>query len=227
MLRVVAANDFLAPGSGGAGVAIDRLFNRVFKLEFVNDVKIICYKANQLENNLSRLSSNSIYELWGGIPLPFWNNSDGLVLVRYKLIKKRLDEIRPNIIVIGSPTILTRQVAKYATLNNIPFIYISQTQPEVLFLYFQKIFGKKLTNSLVNYFQNLIFKVFSKAALFVFPTESSTKFLTSTVQGRLQQSKVSIISNGIDLEIFRVLLKNEVNWIIYVKVILTYSLLVD
>lgn len=203
MLRIVAAIDFLAPGSGGAGVAIDRLFNRIANSELVNEVKIICYKANELEKNLARLSSNPIYELWNGLPFPFWNNSDGFVLLKYKTIKKRLDKIRPNIIVLGASTILTLQISRYAFHNNIPFIYISHTQPEILFLYLQKVLGKTIASRIINYLQKRIYSIYSNASLFIFPTEVSLNFLSTRVFSKIEQSKIIILSNGVDLDTFR------------------------
>ena len=203
MLRIVAAVDFLAPGSGGAGVAVDRLFNRIANSELVNEVKIICYKSKELEKNLARLSSNPIYELWNGIPFPFWNNSDGFVLLKYKTIKKRLDEIRPNIIVLGASTILTLHLSRYAIHNHIPFIFSSQTQPEILFLYLQKVIGKRITSSIVGYLQKRIYSIYSSASLFIFPTEVSLNFLSPRALSKIDQSKIIILSNGVDLDTFR------------------------
>lgn len=203
MLRIVAAIDFLTPGSGGAGVAVDKLFNRIANSELVNEVKIICYKSKELEKNLARLSSNPIYELWNGFPFPFWNNSDGFVLLKYKTIKKRLDEIRPNIIVLGASTILTLHLSRYAIHNNIPFIFISQTQPEILFLYLQKVLGKTIASRIINYIQKRIYSIYSDARLFIFPTEVSLDFLSPTAFSKIDQSKIIVLSNGVDLDTFR------------------------
>ena len=203
MLRIVAAIDFLAPGSGGAGVAIDKLFDRIAKSELVHEVKIICYKSKGLEKDLARLSSNPIYELWNGIPFPFWDNSDGFVLLKYKTIRKRLDKICPNIIVLGASTILTLQISRYAFYNNIPFIFISHTQPEILFLYLKKVLGKTIASGIVSYIQRKIYSIYANASLFVFPTEVSLNYLSPRALSKIDQSKIIILSNGVDLETFR------------------------
>jgi glycosyltransferase involved in cell wall biosynthesis len=197
-MRIVVINDFLAAGSGGAGVAVLRTFRHVARRAGVDGVTVIGFRSDLLNYTDEADSPRFRVELWPGMRVSWWANKDGMVLLPSHTIQGRLAELRPDVLVAASPTLVCLQALHFARRSGVPSVYISQTQAEALQPYLPRWLGPKIAPVIVKSVTRVLYPPFAKADAVVFPTETARDLMEKAAPSFSRGARAVVISNSVD-----------------------------
>lgn len=202
-MRIVVINDFLAAGSGGAGVAVLRTFRALAGRVGVDSVTVIGFRSDLLNDADQATPPRFRVELWPGMHLSWWKNNDGMVLLSNRMIEQRLRELMPDVLVAASPTIACAQALRFARRHSIPSVYLSQTQAETLQPYVPRWLGASLAPALTRSFTRLVYPAFARVDAVVFPTPTARDLITRAGPEFFRKVTSVVISNGVDTSSYR------------------------
>lgn len=187
-LRIVIASDPYAPSVGGTETTTANIAHGLAGLG--QEVVVIAPSQSWRRSYVEQDGNLRVLRV-RSIPLPIGAKLR-LSLWPYPVVKRFLDELKPDIVQANNPYSLGHGLFKYCKKHNVISIGGSHLMPES-FLYFVR--NKGVYDSLRMLGWRLVAQVYNRAMAVIGPTQTSVDYL---VKGGLR-AQTKVISNGVDI----------------------------